>query len=79
MGAVDLARQSAYPTITGGIFEFGFEDAILQMWAAFCDELAHGADMSGPFRLRDAGGGRGHHRVFTAALESDRTGSVVRL
>ena len=31
---------SAYPTITGEIFEFGFTDAILQMWAAFCDELA---------------------------------------
>ena len=42
---IDLGSQSAYPTITGGIFEFGFADAILQMWAAFLDELAHGADM----------------------------------
>ena len=38
---VDLGSESAYPTITGAIFEFGFSDAILQMWAAFLDELAH--------------------------------------
>jgi hypothetical protein len=35
---------SAYPTVTGAIFEFGFSDAIVQMWAAFLDELARGAD-----------------------------------
>ena len=41
---------SAYPTITGAIFEFGFSDAILQMWAAFLDELAHGREgMRQPF------------------------------
>ena len=46
----DLGSQSAYPTITGAIFEFGFSDAILQMWAAFLDELAHGRDgMRQPF------------------------------
>ena len=28
----DIGYQTAYPTITGGIFEFGFTDAILQMW-----------------------------------------------
>ncbi len=37
---LDLGSQSAYPTITGAIFEFGFSDPILQMWAAFLDELA---------------------------------------
>ena len=37
-------------TITGDIFEFGFTDVILQMWAAFCDELANGRDrMNQPF------------------------------
>ena len=34
----DLGSGSAYPTITGAIFEFGFSDAVLQMRAAFCDE-----------------------------------------
>ena len=45
----DLGWESAYKGITGGIFEFGFPDAMLQMWAAFCDELTHGRDgMSQP-------------------------------
>lgn len=37
---VQTGFDSAYPTITGGIFEFGFTDAILQMWAGFVYELA---------------------------------------
>ena len=32
--------------ITGGIFEFGFSDAILQMWAAFLYELTEGKPKS---------------------------------
>ncbi|MBW3667884.1 MAG: Gfo/Idh/MocA family oxidoreductase, partial [Actinobacteria bacterium] len=34
-GKIEVGSQSTFPTITGGIFEFGFPDAILQMWAAF--------------------------------------------
>jgi hypothetical protein len=75
----DLGSQSAYPTITGAIFEFGFADAIQQMWAAFLDELAHGADMRGPFRCATPEEAAAMHRIFTAALESDRNGTVVRL
>ena len=45
----DVPYQTAYPVITGNIFEFGFSDSILQMWAAFCDELAHGPAMRQPF------------------------------
>ena len=33
---LDLGYTSAYPTITGGIFEFGMPDALLQMWAGCC-------------------------------------------
>ena len=40
---VQVGYAPAYPTITGGIFEFGFTDAIQQMWAAFLHELVHGA------------------------------------
>src|SRR5262249_45057070 len=43
----DLGYESAYPAITGSIFEFGFSDGVLQMWAAFCDELAHGREGMG--------------------------------
>ena len=48
--SVDAPYESAYPAITGGIFEFGLSDAILQMWGAFCDEIAHGEEMHQPFR-----------------------------
>jgi predicted dehydrogenase len=75
----DLGSQSAYATITGAIFEFGFADAIQQMWAAFLDELAHGEDMRGAFRCATPDEAAATHRIFTAALESDRNRSVVRL
>jgi len=38
--AIDLGHKSAFDTITGGIFEFGFPDSILQMLAAFASERA---------------------------------------
>lgn len=77
---VDLGSVSAYPTITGAIFESGFSDAILQMWAAFLDELAHGRDgMRQPFHCATPEEAAATHRLFTAALESQRLRSVVRL
>jgi predicted dehydrogenase len=76
---LDLGTDSAYPTITGGIFEFGFSDAILQMWAAFLDELAHREDMHGPFRCATVEETTVSHRVFTAALRSDRERRYVAL
>jgi predicted dehydrogenase len=36
---IQTGYEATYPTITGGIFEFGFTDAILQMWAAYVSEL----------------------------------------
>ncbi len=38
--AIDLGHKSAFATVTGGIFEFGFPDSILQMLAAFAAERA---------------------------------------
>jgi predicted dehydrogenase len=37
---LETGSQSAFATATGAIFEFGFSDAILQMWAAFLAERA---------------------------------------
>ena len=37
---VDLGHKSAFETVTGGIFEFGFPDSILQMLGAFAAERA---------------------------------------
>ncbi len=77
--AQDLGSQSAYPTITGGIFEFGFSDSVLQMWAAFCDELAHPNAMRQPFFCVTPDETEQSHRLFTAALESNRTAQVIQL
>lgn len=73
----DLGSRSAYATITGPIFEFGFADAIQQMWAAYLDELAHGADMRGAFRCATPEEAAATHRIFTAALASHERGTVV--
>jgi predicted dehydrogenase len=75
----DLGYASAYPTITGGIFEFGFSDAILQMWASFCDELVNRHEMHQPFGCPTPEETELHHRVLTAALESYRTDRVIHL
>jgi hypothetical protein len=74
---LDLGSESSYATITGPIFEFGFSDAVLQMWAAFLDELAHGEDMRGPFRCATPEEVGLTHRLFTAALASQERAAVV--
>src|SRR6266851_519096 len=72
----DLGSESAYPTITGGIFEFGFSDSILQMWAAFCDELAHPGSMRQSFYCVTPEETEKSHRILTAALASQHQTQV---
>ncbi len=68
---IDLGYDSAYPTITGSIFEFGFTDSILQMWAAFCDELNNGREkMKQPFYCVTPEETHQSHLIFTQALDS---------
>jgi predicted dehydrogenase len=77
---LDLGSVSAYPTITGAIFEFGFSDAILQMWAAFLDELTHGRErMRQPFHCATPEEAGVTHRLFTAALRSQQGTRVASL
>lgn len=79
-GEESLGYASAYPAITGHIFEFGFPDSIVQMWAAFCDELVNGREgMRQPFYCATPDETHQHHRVLTAALESQRTRQVVAI
>ena len=76
----DIGYAPPYATITGGIFEFGFSDSILQMYAAFCDELVHGrAGMRQPFACATPEETHLHHRVLTAALASGHSGQTVAL
>ena len=72
----DIGFETVYPTITGGIFEFGFTDAILQMWAAFCDEVAGNTPKFGCGTPQEAALS---HRLFTAALESQKSGQTIKL
>lgn len=71
----DLGYGSLFPAITGKIFEFGFADAIQQMWAAFVDELAGGT--ANGFHCATPQEAAAHHAVLTAALESGRRDQVV--
>lgn len=78
-GQVDMGHETAFPAITGGIFEFGFSDAILQMWAAFLHELEH---KEAPNKFAGCATPEEtalSHRLFTAALESHENSTTVRL
>jgi len=72
----DLGYESVTPGITGHIFEFGFPDAILQMWASFLTELA-GEEQS--FRCATPEEALASHRLFTAALASHRDSTTVEV
>jgi predicted dehydrogenase len=71
----DLGYGSVFPAITGKIFEFGFADAIQQMWAAYIDELAGGT--ANGFPCANPSEAAAHHAVLTAALRSGLENRVV--
>ncbi len=73
---LDVGYETAYPAITGAIFEFGFTDAIQQMWAAFCDEVA---GHTPKYQCATPKEVALSHALFTAALESQRDGSTVKV
>ena len=64
---VNLGFKPMLPTVTGGIFEFGFCDAMQQMIAAFCLEYA-GREV--PFGLFTPEETRLSHALCTAALHA---------
>jgi predicted dehydrogenase len=76
---MDVPYQSAYPTITGDIFEFGFSDSLLQMWAAFCDELVNRENMIQKLYCVTPEEAKKSHELFTAALESNRSSQTISL
>jgi predicted dehydrogenase len=75
---IDVGSQSAIPSITGGIFEFGFSDAFQQMIGAFMQELT-GEKTTNSFRNVTPEETVWSHELFTAALESHKTGMKVIL
>ena len=74
---VQPGHRSVWPTVTGDIFEFGFPDALLQMWATF---LAERAGLLGDrFGTATPHEALAAHRVFAAALRSHETGRSERV
>jgi predicted dehydrogenase len=74
----DLGYNSLYKTITGGIFEFGFTDAILQMWASALDEFTNpGENM--PYGCIRSSETLIQHKILTAALESHKKQQIISL
>jgi len=70
---VQPGNVSSWPVVSGAIFEFGFGDALLQMWAAYFAERV-GA-LGDRFGTATPGEALMAHRVFDAALRSQRTDS----
>jgi len=73
----DLGFQLAFPVITGGIFEAGFTDCFMQMLAAFVAE--RGGHLNGRFGCATPDEAIESHRLFDAALQSQKSKSVVKI
>ncbi len=75
---LDLGCESCFPTVSAPSFEFGFSDALLQMWGAFFEEVARRGTprsrFAGCFTPDETAVG---HALFSAALQSQREGRVV--
>ncbi len=75
-GQIDMGSETAFKSITGGIFEIGFSDAVQQMWAGYLYELHHGRPIrpfAGCVTPEEAAIS---HKLFTAALESQKKSTV---
>lgn len=75
---IDIGSQSAIPSITGGIFEFGFSDCFQQMIGAFVNELAE-KPVNHPFGNVLPEETVWSHKLLTAALESYNTGMRINI
>lgn len=73
----DLGFGTAFKTITGGIFEPGFNDILQQMWAAFL--LERGGLLGDRFGCATPDEAVASHGLWSAALQSHSTESVVSL
>lgn len=74
-GSFDAGSQSVWPTVTGGIFETGFSDSLLQMWAAFLAERA--GELGDRFGCATPAEALRAQQIYAAALNSNESVSVV--
>jgi predicted dehydrogenase len=75
--ATDLGFAMPFKTITGGIFEPGFPDILMQMWAAYLAERA--GQLGDRFGCATPDEAVAHHELWSAALRSQAEQTVVRL
>jgi predicted dehydrogenase len=75
---VGIGYKPSIPTVTGGIFEFGFPDALQQMLGNFMYEFRDD-DKKPPFSLVTPEETRMSHKVLSAALESFKSGKRIKL
>jgi len=73
----DLGFGVPFKTITGGIFEPGFPDILMQMWAAFFAERAGRLD--GRFGCATPDEAVASHEIWAAALAAQANQAVVPL
>lgn len=73
---INVGYKPMIPTITGGIFEFGFTDAILQMWATFIKEIEGKEVFFGCCTPEET---ELSHKLNTAALISNQENRVVEI
>lgn len=71
-----VGQKTLYPVITGGIFEFGFSDSLLQMFAAYVSEMKGMPCSFGCFTPEEA---KKSHELLTAALTAYEKGVTVTL
>ena len=71
-----IGNKPLFKTITGDIFEFGFADAILQMWAAFIYELD---GKTSEFKCFTPDETRISHALLTAAIDSYKSATIKNL
>ncbi len=76
---IDMGHETAFKSITGGIFEFGFSDSILQMWAAFIYELTEAKPLKRFASCVTPNETALSHDLFTAALRSQAERQTIAL
>ncbi len=74
---IDLGFHGPFPTITGGIFEAGFPDCFLQMWASYLAERA--GQLGDKFGCVTPEEALQSHVLFDAALRSHKDKQVVEI
>ena len=73
---IAVGYKPMFKTITGSIFEFGFTDSILQMWAAFINELDGNSSVLGCFTPEQT---VMSHTLLTAAIVSHKNKTVEKI